>query len=117
MGAIPGYLTTGRRTANPLACVTRWLSVACGVVCLVALAGVGQARAASADLPAAPAACKSLQAKFPGLKGKTLVDALNPHTPGYEALDPQDPSHRIRASISGSMSIWRRNSAPASASS
>ena len=43
-------------------------------------------------------ACKALQAKYPGLKGKTLVDALNPHTPGYEALDPQDPEqvHRIR---------------------
>jgi polar amino acid transport system substrate-binding protein len=40
-------------------------------------------------------ACAALQAKYPGLKGKTLVDALNPHTPGYEALDPQDPSKYI----------------------
>lgn len=42
-----------------------------------------------------PAACQSLQAKYPQFKGKTLVDAVNPHTPGYEALDPQDPSKYI----------------------
>ena len=42
-----------------------------------------------------PASCKDLQAKNPDLVGKTLVDAVNPHTPGYEALDPQDPSHFI----------------------
>jgi polar amino acid transport system substrate-binding protein len=52
-----------------------------------------QARAES--LPAAPATCKALQEKFPGLKGKTLVNAVNPHTPGYEALDPNDPSKYI----------------------
>jgi len=40
-------------------------------------------------------ACLALQAKFPQLKGKTLVDAINPHTPGYESLDPKDPSKYI----------------------
>ncbi|HXJ23505.1 MAG TPA: ABC transporter substrate-binding protein [Polyangia bacterium] len=40
-------------------------------------------------------ACEALRAKYPGLKGKTLVDALNPHTPGYESLDPKDPSKYI----------------------
>ena len=54
--------------------------------------GVNSARAAP---PAAPAACQQLQAKYPDLKGKTLVNAINPHTPGYEALDPNDPSHYI----------------------
>jgi len=29
------------------------------------------------------------------LKGAKLVDAVNPHTPGYEALDPNDPSKYI----------------------
>ena len=33
--------------------------------------------------------------KYPELKGKTIVDAINPHTPGYEALDPQDPSKYV----------------------
>ena len=53
------------------------------------------ASAASTDLPAAPASCQTLQAKYPGLKGKTLIDAINPHTPGYEALDPNDPSQYV----------------------
>lgn len=44
---------------------------------------------------AAPAACADLQAKYPSLKGKTLVNAVNPHTPGYEALDPNDPNKYI----------------------
>ncbi|HVT09289.1 MAG TPA: ABC transporter substrate-binding protein [Polyangia bacterium] len=52
-------------------------------------------RDARAAVPFPTKACKALQAKYPGLKGKTLVNALNPHTPGYEALDPQDPSKYI----------------------
>src|ERR1700755_1142864 len=44
---------------------------------------------------AAPAGCQALQAKYPGLKGKTLVNAINPHTPGYEAIDPKDPNKYI----------------------
>ncbi len=44
---------------------------------------------------AASPACQQLQAKYPKLKGAALVDAVNPHTPGYEALDPQDPSKYI----------------------
>ncbi|ATA23266.1 ABC transporter substrate-binding protein [Brenneria goodwinii] len=39
--------------------------------------------------------CKSLRAENPELQGKTLINALNPHTPGYEALDPNDPSKYI----------------------
>ena len=42
-----------------------------------------------------PAACAALQEKYPEWKGKTLVNAVNPHTPGYEALDPNDPSKYI----------------------
>jgi polar amino acid transport system substrate-binding protein len=44
---------------------------------------------------AAPAACAALQAKYPDWKGKTLVNAINPHTPGYEAIDPKDPSKYV----------------------
>src|ERR1700712_3345805 len=44
---------------------------------------------------AAPAACAELQAKYPDWKGKTLVNAINPHTPGYEAIDPKDPSKYV----------------------
>jgi polar amino acid transport system substrate-binding protein len=92
MGAIPENLMTGDQNIHLPARPARWL-VGCAVACLVAAAGTGPVCAA--DLPAVPSACKSLQAKYPGLKGKTMVDALNPHTPGYEALDPQDPSHYI----------------------
>ncbi|WP_158808716.1 ABC transporter substrate-binding protein [Beijerinckia sp. L45] len=63
-----------------------------GALCVPALAIPHQARAAA--LPA-PAACQALQAKYPQFKGKTLVDATNPHTPGYESLDPQDPNKYI----------------------
>jgi polar amino acid transport system substrate-binding protein len=44
---------------------------------------------------AAPAGCKALQAKYPDLKGKQLVNAINPHTPGYEAIDPKDPNKYV----------------------
>ena len=58
------------------------------------LAAATPQKATAADLGAS-AACKALQAKYPQFKGKTLVDAINPHTPGYEALDPQDPTKYV----------------------
>jgi polar amino acid transport system substrate-binding protein len=42
-----------------------------------------------------PEACTALQAKYPSLSGKTLVNAVNAHTPGYEALDPDDPNKYV----------------------
>src|ERR1700753_327200 len=48
-----------------------------------------------AAVEAAPAACAELQAKYPDWKGKPLVNAINPHTPGYEAIDPKDPNKYI----------------------
>ncbi|HQT81331.1 MAG: ABC transporter substrate-binding protein [Ferrovum sp. 37-45-19] len=39
--------------------------------------------------------CLALQEQYPQFKGVTIVDAINPHTPGYEALDPQDPSQYV----------------------
>src|ERR1700723_2536378 len=44
---------------------------------------------------AAPAGCQALQAKYPAWKGKQLVNAINPHTPGYEAIDPKDPNKYV----------------------
>jgi polar amino acid transport system substrate-binding protein len=70
----------------------RWRRAALASTCVMTLAMSGHALAAA---PEAPAACKSLQAKYPQFKGKTLVNAINPHTPGYEALDPNDPSKYI----------------------
>ena len=65
------------------------------LVLVVTAAICARSRTATAAVPFPTKACKALQAKYPGLKGKTLVDALNPHTPGYEALDPQDPSKYV----------------------
>jgi polar amino acid transport system substrate-binding protein len=44
---------------------------------------------------AATPACKALAEKYPDWKGKTLVNAINPHTPGYEAIDPKDPGKYV----------------------
>ncbi len=65
---------------------------ALGLVCCLTVAA--PRRAVAASLANSPT-CKALQAKYPQFKGKTLADAINPHTPGYEALDPQDPSKYI----------------------
>jgi polar amino acid transport system substrate-binding protein len=85
---------SGARKRSSIADAVRrhWLPLMLGVLCVAALSAPAQA---AMDLPAAPAACHALQAKYPKLKGAKLVDALNPHTPGYEALDPNDPSKYI----------------------
>ena len=51
--------------------------------------------AGAARAEAVPPGCAALQAKYPQFKGKTVTNAVNPHTPGYEALDPKDPSKYI----------------------
>lgn len=81
-----------KRAPNTGSATGRWIPVVLGVLCLAAICAPRAALAADAEMPAA---CKELQAKYPKLKGVTLVDALNPHTPGYEALDPKDPSKYI----------------------
>ncbi len=50
---------------------------------------------ANAEAAKVPAECGALQAKFPQFKGKSLVNAINPHTPGYETIDPKDPDKYI----------------------
>jgi polar amino acid transport system substrate-binding protein len=66
------------------------------VAALMLAAGCGSSSTTSAA-PAAAAspACQQLQTKYPDFKGKTLTNAVNPHTPGYEALDPNDPSKYV----------------------
>ncbi len=76
-------LATGERT--PVA--RHFVPILLGMACLVA--------GASSQALAASPACQQLQVKYPKLKGMTLVNAINPHTPGYEALDPQDPSKYV----------------------
>src|SRR5712691_4961103 len=77
-----GLFTRARHASLP------WHKVALG-----AILAAGFLIPAAAQ--AAPAACAALQEKYPDWKGKTLVNAINPHTPGYEAIDPKDPSKYI----------------------
>lgn len=64
----------------------------CGAVMTTGSLLIAFGSAAHAETPAA---CAALQEKYPELKGKTLVNAINPHTPGYEALDPNDPTKYV----------------------
>lgn len=79
-------------TRRPLA-LARMRSVALAAISLSALAVT--ATPARAEAAKAPAECAALQAKYPQFKGKTLVNAINPHTPGYETIDPKDPNKYI----------------------
>ncbi|GAB0113905.1 ABC transporter substrate-binding protein [Acidisoma sp. C75] len=83
----------GKSISLPLRRVV--LRAVLGAACLLGVAAPRLAHAAGSGLPPTPAACTALQAKYPMFKGKTLTNAINPHTPGYEALDPQDPSRYI----------------------
>ncbi|MGV8832305.1 MAG: ABC transporter substrate-binding protein [Devosia sp.] len=53
------------------------------------------------------APCADLQVKYPELVGKTLVNGVNPYTPGYEALDPNDPSKYVGFDIDLAEAIGR----------
>jgi polar amino acid transport system substrate-binding protein len=69
---------------------------AASVVLLTACgAGSTATTAAPASTATVSSACQKLQTTYPALKGKTFTDAINPHTPGYEALDPNDPSKYV----------------------
>ena len=43
-----------------------------------------------ADIASSPA-CTKLRHDHPELAGKTMRNAINPYTPGYETVDPDDP--------------------------
>jgi polar amino acid transport system substrate-binding protein len=77
---------------NGIRLASCWLPLFAGAFCITV---ISISRDGVAETLAAPAACQALQAKYPQLKGKTLVSATSPHTPGYESLDPKDPSKYI----------------------
>lgn len=77
-----------RRSTTRSRVMTTLLSTGCAVLMIASGHAAAQSKPVSK-------ACLSLQAKYPQLKGKTLVDAINPHTPGYEAIDPQDPNKYV----------------------
>jgi polar amino acid transport system substrate-binding protein len=74
------------------------LLAAAGAITLLATAcGSGGSSSAPGGAPAYPAlassqACMQLRSQNPDLNGKTLTDAINPHTPGYESISVNDPT-------------------------
>jgi polar amino acid transport system substrate-binding protein len=72
-----------------------WLGVVAVTQIAMVLAGALIALPLASAAAKTPEACAALQAKYPSFSGKTLVNAVNPHTPGYEALDPNDPSKYV----------------------
>jgi polar amino acid transport system substrate-binding protein len=85
---------TGVQAVKPIVgkIARRWAPLFAGALSLTTFLAPQHA---AAEAMSAPAACAQLQAKYPQFKGKTLVNAINPHTPGYESLDPKDPSKYI----------------------
>ncbi len=72
-----------------------WFGIGAAAQIVVMAAAVSMILSPAPATAKTPEACAALQAKYPSLKGKTLVNAVNPHTPGYEALDPNDPSKYV----------------------
>jgi polar amino acid transport system substrate-binding protein len=74
------------------------LLAAAGAITLLASACGGSSPAASAgSTPTYPAlassqTCTQLRSQNPDLAGKTLTNAINPHTPGYESISVSDPT-------------------------
>lgn len=65
------------------------------------LTACGSSPSTTADAATAPTewagladapACEALREKHPDLVGQTLTNALNPHTPGYETINPSNPN-------------------------
>lgn len=72
-----------------------WFGIGAAAQIVVMAAAVSMILSPAPATAKTPEACTALQGKYPSLKGKTLVNAVNPHTPGYEALDPNDPSKYV----------------------
>lgn len=78
---------------------TRQIALLTIPVSIALLAGCASTSAATAgngegdysDL-AASEACVDLRAEYPDLDGETLTNAINPYTPGYETINPDNPS-------------------------
>lgn len=78
------------RAVFPATALRRTVATGLGAMALSLVAAQ-----AHAEVFPVPAECAALQAKYPQFKGKTLVNAINPHTPGYETIDPKNPEKYI----------------------
>lgn len=80
-------MSTTRRAAAPAAAL---------LLVLAACTSTAGADEAATDGPwadlAASAECEDLRETYPDLVGTTRTNAINPHTPGYEVINPEKPS-------------------------
>jgi polar amino acid transport system substrate-binding protein len=73
------------------------LLASAGAITLLASACGSSPTSTSSSAPTYPAlassqTCTQLRSQNPDLAGKTLTDAINPHTPGYESISVTDPT-------------------------
>ena len=71
----------------------------------VAIALLAGCASSTTDAPAADGgefadvasseACTDLRTTYPDLEGETLTNAINPYTPGYETINPENPDEYI----------------------
>lgn len=81
------------RTTPLAAAATAAASLLFFTACSTTSNGAADAAPASSfDDLASSTACSELREQYPDLQGTTLTNAINPHTPGYETIDPDNPS-------------------------
>jgi len=87
-------MTPFRRTIAPAAAAAVLLALSACAQGTDAAGGDAAASGEWADLAASPE-CEQLREEHPDLDGTTLTNALNPHTPGYEVIDPENPEEFV----------------------
>lgn len=85
-------MTTHRRAALPAAAALLLALAACSSSADADTAADGAGPWAEV---ADSAECQELRETHPDLVGTTQTNALNPHTPGYEVIDPENPEEYI----------------------
>lgn len=82
-------MTPTRRAAAPAAAAALLLVLAA----CSSTSDAAEAPAGASDWAelAESAACADLRETYPDLVGTTQTNAINPHTPGYEVIDPENP--------------------------
>ncbi|MBO9568669.1 MULTISPECIES: ABC transporter substrate-binding protein [Cellulomonas] len=80
-------MTPSRRAAAPAAAATLLLALAA----CTSTSDAAEAPASQWSDLADSAACADLREAHPDLVGTTQTNAINPHTPGYEVIDPENP--------------------------
>ncbi len=89
-----------RWSAIPALAALPLLATACGGGSTSSSSPTTQHASTSTASAAVPAGCAAISKQYPQFRGKTLVDALTPFTPGYEAANPSNPSTYVGFDVS-----------------